>query len=61
MISESGGDIEDVFRDIKKDEELAEDVGLEKPSESVVQSLLVFLLFLITPVSKNHRQPPGTL
>ena len=30
-----GGDIEDVFRDIKKDEELAEDVGLEKPSESV--------------------------
>ena len=33
MISESGGDIEDVFRDIKKDEELAEDVGLEKPSE----------------------------
>ena len=36
VISESGGDIEDVFRDIKKDEELAEDVGLEKPSESVV-------------------------
>jgi hypothetical protein len=35
VISESGGDIEDVFRDIKKDEELAEDVGLEKPSESV--------------------------
>jgi capsid protein len=34
VISESGGDIEDVFRDIKKDEELAEDVGLEKPSES---------------------------
>ena len=34
VISESGGDIEDVFRDIKKDEELAADVGLEKPSES---------------------------
>ena len=34
VISESGGDIEDVFRDIKKDEELAEDVGLEKPSAS---------------------------
>ena len=35
VISEGGGDIEDVFKDIKKDEELAEDVGLEKPSESV--------------------------
>ena len=27
-------DIEDVFKDIKKDEELAEDVGLEKPSDN---------------------------
>jgi len=27
-------DIEDVFKDIKKDEELAADVGLEKPSAS---------------------------
>jgi capsid protein len=34
--AESGGDIEDVFRDIKKDEELAADVGLEKPSGSAV-------------------------
>ena len=33
VISESGGDIEDVFKDIKRDEELAEDVGLEKRSE----------------------------
>ena len=28
-------DIEDVFKDIKKDEELAADVGLEKTSDSV--------------------------
>ena len=35
VIAESGGDIEDVFKDIKRDEELAADVGLEKPSESV--------------------------
>ena len=31
VIAESGGDIEDVYKDIKRDEELAEDVGLEKP------------------------------
>ena len=36
VISESGGDIEDVLRDIKRDEELAESVGLEKPEESEV-------------------------
>ena len=36
VISESGGDIEDVFKDIKRDEELAEDVGLEKVGESGV-------------------------
>ena len=35
VISESGVDIEDVLRDIKRDEELAESVGLEKPSASV--------------------------
>ena len=34
VISESGGDIEDVLRDIKRDEELAERVGLEKLEES---------------------------
>ena len=34
VIAESGGDIEDVLRDIKRDEELAESVGLEKPDES---------------------------
>ena len=33
VISESGGDLEDVFKDIKRDEELAENVGLEKRSE----------------------------
>jgi lambda family phage portal protein len=33
VIAESGGDIEDVLRDIKRDEELAESVGLEKPEE----------------------------
>jgi capsid protein len=30
-----GSDYESVLREIKQDEELAEDVGLEKPSESV--------------------------
>lgn len=35
VISESGGDIEDIFKDIKRDEELAERVGLEKVGESV--------------------------
>ena len=33
--SEMGADYESVLREIKQDEELAEDVGLEKPSESV--------------------------
>ena len=33
VISESGGDIEDVLRNIKRDEELAEAVGLDKPEE----------------------------
>ena len=33
--SEMGSDYESVLREIKQDEELAEDVGLEKPSESV--------------------------
>tara|TARA_B100001250_G_scaffold404411_1_gene420357 strand:- start:1013 stop:2425 length:1413 start_codon:yes stop_codon:yes gene_type:complete len=33
VISEGGGDIEDVLRDIKRDEELAEEVGLDKPEE----------------------------
>ena len=35
VISESGGDIEDVLRDIKRDEELADSVGLEKPEEGI--------------------------
>jgi capsid protein len=35
VVSETGGDYESVLREIKQDEELAEDVGLEKPSESV--------------------------
>ncbi len=34
MVSETGGDYESVLREIKQDEELAGDVGLEKPSES---------------------------
>ena len=34
-VSEMGSDYESVLREIKQDEELAEDVGLEKPSESV--------------------------
>jgi hypothetical protein len=29
-----GSDYESVLREIKQDEELADDVGLEKPSES---------------------------
>jgi lambda family phage portal protein len=33
VISEGGGDIEDVLRDIKRDEDLAEEVGLDKPEE----------------------------
>ena len=33
--SEMGSDYESVLREIKQDEELAEDVGLDKPSESV--------------------------
>ena len=32
--SEMGSDYESVLREIKQDEELAEDVGLEKPSAS---------------------------
>jgi lambda family phage portal protein len=35
VVSEMGGDYESVLREIKQDEELADDVGLEKPSESV--------------------------
>ena len=35
VVSEMGGDYESVLREIKQDEELAEDVGLEKPSEPV--------------------------
>ena len=35
VVSEMGGDYESVLREIKQDEELAADVGLEKPSESV--------------------------
>jgi len=35
VVSEMGSDYESVLREIKQDEELAEDVGLEKPSESV--------------------------
>ena len=34
-VSEMGSDYESVLREIKQDEELAEDVGLEKPSASV--------------------------
>ena len=34
-VSEMGSDYESVLREIKQDEELAADVGLEKPSESV--------------------------
>ena len=34
VITESGGDIEDVLRDIKRDEELAESVGFEQPEEA---------------------------
>jgi capsid protein len=34
-VSEMGSNYESVLREIKQDEELAEDVGLEKPSESV--------------------------
>ncbi len=34
VITESGGDIEDVLRDIKRDEELAESVDLDKPDDS---------------------------
>ena len=33
MIAESGGDIEDVFKDIRRDEKLADDVGLEKSGD----------------------------
>jgi capsid protein len=33
-VSEMGSDYESVLREIKQDEELAADVGLEKPSES---------------------------
>ena len=33
MVSEMGLDYESVLREIKQDEELAADVGLEKPSE----------------------------
>ena len=36
VVSEMGSDYESVLREIKQDEELAADVGLEKPSESVV-------------------------
>ena len=35
VVSEMGDDYESVLREIKQDEELAADVGLEKPSESV--------------------------
>lgn len=35
VVAEMGGDYESVLREIKQDEELAADVGLEKPSESV--------------------------
>ena len=35
VVSEMGGDYESVLREIKQDEELAEDVGLDKPSEPV--------------------------
>jgi lambda family phage portal protein len=35
VVAEMGSDYESVLREIKQDEELAEDVGLEKPSESV--------------------------
>ena len=34
-VSEMGSDYESVLREIKQDEELADDVGLEKPSEPV--------------------------
>ena len=33
MIAESGGDIEDAFKDIGRDEKLADDVGLEKSGD----------------------------
>ena len=35
VVSEMGSDYESVLREIKQDEELAADVGLEKSSESV--------------------------
>ena len=35
VVAEMGSDYESVLREIKQDEELAADVGLEKPSESV--------------------------
>ena len=35
VISEQGGDIEDVLRDIKRDEELTEEVGLVRPEEGI--------------------------
>ena len=34
-VSEMGSDYESVLREIKQDEELAEDVGLDKPDESI--------------------------
>ena len=37
-VSEMGSDYESVLREIKQDEELADDVGLEKPSEPVAYS-----------------------
>ena len=35
VVSEMGSDYESVLREIKQDEELAEDVGLDKPDESI--------------------------
>ena len=34
-VSEMGSDYESVLREIKQDEELAADVGLDKPDESI--------------------------
>ena len=38
VVSEMGSDYESVLREIKQDEELAADVGLEKSNESVLSA-----------------------
>ncbi len=53
-------DIEDVFKDIKKDEELAADVGLDKPDESISWFDLLYDLFANGILSINNINHCGT-